>query len=164
MNYPLIEEFIKPAQFSLELAKKELSYLAYTHGTLFHQPIDEAWVESLSEHPELAEKIEAFVSRFSRLQDHLGEKLLPTFAKLYGERSNSLIDTLAFAERMEWVESSEDFIALRRLRNQLVHEYLYDASLFLESLLAADQGVKTLQDIVARISELAIELKVISNK
>ena len=47
----------------------------------------------------LAEKVEAFVSRFGRLQDHLGEKLIPRFAALVGESPKSMLDVLAYAEK-----------------------------------------------------------------
>jgi hypothetical protein len=149
----LVAEHKQTAQLILALVQREVAHLAYTHGTLFQQNIDQTWVVSLPEHPERSEKIEAFVSRFARLQDHIGEKLLPVFAKLYGERTKSMIDTLAFAERMGWVESSEQFIALRRLRNQLVHEYMFDASMFLDALLTARDGVKTLQAIVDAVAQ-----------
>jgi hypothetical protein len=144
----LVAEHRQTAQLTLELVQREAAHLAYTHGTLFEQHIDHSWVVSLPEHPERSEKIEAFVSRFARLQDHVGEKLLPVFAKLYGERTKSMIDTLVFAERMGWVVSSEEFIALRCLRIQLVHEYMFDAQLFLDALLTARDGVETLQTIV----------------
>jgi len=149
----LVAEHRQTAQLTLELVQREAAHLAYTHGTLFEQHIDHSWVVSLPEHPERSEKIEAFVSRFARLQDHIGEKLLPVFAKLYGERTKSMIDTLAFAERMGWVVSSEEFIALRRLRNQLVHEYMFDAQLFLDALLTARDGVETLQTIVDAVAQ-----------
>jgi hypothetical protein len=45
--------------------------------TLFALPIDLPWVQKLAQQPELAEKVEAFASRFARLQDHLGDTLLP---------------------------------------------------------------------------------------
>jgi uncharacterized protein YutE (UPF0331/DUF86 family) len=41
---------------------------------------------------------------------------------------------------MDWLTSADDFIAARRLRNVLVHEYMYDAQIFLESILAAQQA------------------------
>lgn len=56
---------------ALELARKEAAHLRYTHRTLFALPIDAAWVAQLSSRDDLAEKIDAFVSRFGRLQDHL---------------------------------------------------------------------------------------------
>lgn len=123
---------------SIELAHKEAQHLRYSQSTLFALAIDLRWVEDLGNQPELAEKVEAFVSRFGRLQDHLGEKLLPRYATLVGETVKTQIDTLAFAERAGVLASTDAFIAARRLRNALVHEYMQDAQLFLENLLAAN--------------------------
>ncbi len=72
------------ALLALELACKEASHLRYSHRTLFAQPVDVDWVHQLAENQEMAEKVEAFVSRFGRLQDHIGEKLIPRFAALFG--------------------------------------------------------------------------------
>ena len=63
----------KNALLALELARKEATYFEYTHRTLFAMPIDAVWVQQLAAQPELAEKVEAFVSRFGGLQDHLAE-------------------------------------------------------------------------------------------
>lgn len=147
----------------LDLAKKEADYLNYTHNTLFNQNIDITWIETLNQYPERAEKIDAFVSRFARLQDYIGNKLLPVFAQLYEEKTNSLLDTLLFAERMNWIESAEQFVILRRLCNQLVHEYMNSTDLFLTALLTAQQGTLLLCTIVQTIENTARELNLISN-
>jgi len=42
--------------------------------------------------PELAEQVEAFVSRFGRLQDNLGDKLLPELLTALGEKTSVVID------------------------------------------------------------------------
>ena len=123
-----------------EYARKEAGHLRYSESTLFNLTIDLEWVKSLNTKPELAEKVEAFVSRFGRLQDHLGEKLLPRFANLVGENTKTLLDTLDFAEKVGVLDSVDAFIVARKLRNTLVHEYMYDAQVFLESLLAAQQA------------------------
>ncbi len=81
-----------------------------------------AWVKALDENEERAEKVDAFVGRFGRLQDFIGEKLIPRFAALLGEKPKSLLDVLVFAEKMGWLTGAEDFIAARKLRNLLVHE------------------------------------------
>jgi hypothetical protein len=72
---------------SIELAHKEAQHLRYSQSTLFGLSIDLQWVENLGNQPVLAEKVEAFVSRFGRLQDHLGEKLLPRYATLVVKQS-----------------------------------------------------------------------------
>ena len=123
---------------SLDLAYKEAEHLRYSQSTLFALPIDLAWVKSLSSQPALAEKVEAFVSRFGRLQDHIGGKLLPRYAALVGEPAKTQLDTLAFAERVGLLNNADAFIAARGLRNALVHEYMHDAQVFLENLLAAN--------------------------
>ena len=99
---------------------KNLCILTYSHSTLFAQPIDIHWVEQLAKNQEVAEKVEAFVSRFGRLQDHIGEKLVPRFSALLGETPKSMIDTMAYAEKMQWIQSVEEFFSARKLRNLLV--------------------------------------------
>lgn len=123
---------------SLDLAHKEAEHLRYSQSTLFAQPIDLAWVQSLASQPVLAEKVEAFVSRFGRLQDHISGKLLPRYAALVGEPAKTQLDTLAFAERMGLLSNADAYIAARGLRNALVHEYMHDPQVFLENLLAAN--------------------------
>jgi hypothetical protein len=72
MSLTYLPEHVENALLSLELAKKEVAHLSYTHRTLFAQPIDMNWVHNLAQRDDLAEKIDAFVSRFGRLQDHIG--------------------------------------------------------------------------------------------
>lgn len=153
MTITYLPEHLQNAQFALDLAQREAAHLAYTSQTLFSQPIDIAWVEAIKNQPERAEKIDAFVSRFGRLQDHLGEKALPLFSKLLGGTPKSLLDTLAYAEKMQWLDNAETFIGSRKLRNQLIHEYLKDPELFLEALLAAQLATEMLQDTVRRLSQ-----------
>ena len=155
MSPRYLPEYAEPALLALALAEKEVSYLLYTQRTLFSLQIDIAWVQELKNRPDLAEKIDAFVSRFARLQDHIGEKLIPRFASLLGEAPKSFLDTLSYAERMEWVEAAEEFIGARKLRNLLVHEYRDNAQLFLDALLAADRATRQLVDIVARMRRQA---------
>lgn len=151
MTLRYLPEHARPALLALSLARKEVDHLRYSQTTLFALPIDLAWVERLGEHPALAEKVEAFVSRFGRLQDHLGEKLLPRMAALVGERSKTLLDTLATAEKMGLLASADAFIAARQLRNALVHEYMQDARTVLDSLMAAEQACRMFFDIVQNV-------------
>lgn len=127
MTVHYLPEHVAPVVQSLNLARKEAEHLRYSQTTLFALPMDLNWVRALAHEPALAEKVEAFVSRFGRLQDQLGEKLLPRYAALVGELPKTFIDTLAFAERAEVLSDADGFIAARKLRNALVHEYMHDA-------------------------------------
>ena len=155
MSARFLPEHAENALFALELARKEATHLKYTHRTLFAQSIDADWVRQLSTRDDLAEKIDAFVGRFGRLQDHIGEKLLPRFAALLGESPMSILDVLAYAEKMQWLESAEAFIGARKLRNLLVHEYMSDTQLFLQALLSAREAANLLFRTVAAIENEA---------
>jgi hypothetical protein len=155
VSLAFLPEHAENARLALELAVREATHLAYTHRTLYAHPIDLDWVAALNQRDELSEKIDAFVSRFGRLQDHIGEKLIPRFAALVGEPTRTMLDALSFAERMAWVDSAESFFGARRLRNLLIHEYLLDPALFLEALLAADQATLMLLATVDAISKYA---------
>jgi len=153
LNY--LPEHAENARLALELALKEMGHLAYTRRTLFSQNIDLQWVKSLEQREDLSEKIDAFVGRFSHLQDHIGEKLIPRFAALLAEQPKSLLDVLAYAEKIGWVANAEAFVGARKLRNLLVHEYMADAELFLEALKTADEATQMLMDVVGNIARYA---------
>lgn len=159
MSLAYLPEHAENALFALELAEREAAHLAYTHSTLFAQQIDLKWVKAIANNEDIAEKIDAFVGRFGRLQDHIGEKLIPRFARLVGEQPKSLLDVLAYAEKMQWLDSAEEFVGSRKLRNQLVHEYMASPELFLEALLAADEASRLLIEIVSRIRKQASDLE-----
>ena len=150
MSLQYLPEHAHAAWLALDLARKEAEHLRYSQSTLFALPIDLVWVQALGIRPDLAEKVEALVSRFGRLQDHLGDKLLPRFAALLGESTKTLLDTLAVAEKTDLLVSADAFIAARKLRNALVHEYMHDAQTFLESLFAAQQACQMFFAVIER--------------
>jgi hypothetical protein len=160
MSMHYLPEHAQVVVQSLALARKEAEHLRYSQTTLFALPIDLTWVQDLGRQPVLAEKVEAFVSRFGRLQDHLGEKLLPRYAALVGESPKTFIDTLAFAERAEVLSDADAFIAARKLRNALVHEYMHDAQFFLESLQKARQACElffgTIDSVAGELQRLGV--------
>ena len=63
---------------------------------------------------------------------------------MLGEAPQSVLDVLAYAEKVQWVESAESFIGARKLRNLLVHEYMSDTQLFLQALLSAREAAEML--------------------
>lgn len=77
----------------------------------------------------------------------------PAFARLLGGQAESLVDTLAYAERMEWVSSGEEFVGARKLRNLLVHEYMTEPDLFLDALLAAKPATQVLFQVIQSVKQ-----------
>ena len=57
----------------IQITSKEARYLLRTAARLDAQRIDISWVKSLDENDEDSEMLDAFVSRYSRLQDTLGD-------------------------------------------------------------------------------------------
>ena len=158
MTLKYLPEHAENALLALELARKEAAHLRYTHSTLFALNIDTVWVQQLAVQGDLAEKVEAFVSRFARLQDHIGERLIPRFAALMGESPKTMLDVLSFAERMQWIQSAEAFFGARKLRNLLVHEYMSDVQLFMQALLTARDAAETLFQVVQAIEAEAMAI------
>ena len=77
--------------------------------------------------PDLAEVLEAYVGRFCRLQDTVGDKLLVAWLKATQEKVGVAIDNLGKVENLGYLESSDIWLELRRIRNQMIHEYNEDA-------------------------------------
>lgn len=91
----------------VRITEKEARYLERTLQRLRNVNIDLAWVESLDDNDEHSEMLDAFVSRFGRLQDTLGNKLLPAMLRLNLEKTGSQLDNLLRAEKLGWIESTQ---------------------------------------------------------
>lgn len=130
--------------FLCRVVAKERAHLLATDARLFAQPFTPERAAVLADDQEQAERVEAFVGRFARLQDTLGDKLLPVLLQCLGERTGAAIDNLDRAERLGLIRSAEDWMTLRRLRNQMVHEYVEDAIVLAGALQAGHGGVPTL--------------------
>lgn len=140
---------------TLEIVQREGRHLAFSWGRLFGRPIDAAWVRALDDRPEEAERLEAFVSRFGRMQDTIGDKLLPRWLLALAESPGSQIETLNRAERLGVLGSAEAWLEARNLRNGLVHEYQENPGEFAEKLTLAKQYVGILFDTYNGVREFA---------
>lgn len=139
----------------LRVTAKEARYLERTAARLRAQDIDLCWVESLENSDEHSEMLDAFVSRYGRLQDTLGDKLLPAMLRAGLEKAGAQLDNLLRAEKLGWIESTQDWIELRELRNRLVHEYMESAEDLLDALQQALKGVHILTETQLRMAAYA---------
>ena len=128
----------------LRVTEKEARYLERTAARLRSQAPDLAWAKSLEDNDARSEMLDAFVSRYSRLQDSLGDKLLRAMLRASLEKTGSQLDNLLLAEKLGWIESTQNWIELRELRNRLVHEYMESADDLLDALHQALDGVQVL--------------------
>lgn len=74
---------------------------------------------------EVIKTIDSFIFRFIKIQDRMGEKLFPLVLQVFEEYKGNmpLIDILNKLERLEVIESVDQWIDFRKLRNTLTHDY-----------------------------------------
>ena len=140
---------LTPAQqerlaFLCRITQKEIAHLQDTDRRLFADLFTVEAAQRIETDPILAERLDAFVSRFGRLQDNLGDKFLPQLLSAMAEKPGAAIDNLDRAERLGWIESAEAWLEIRKLRNQMVHEYIEDLTLLTSALQTGHNHVSTL--------------------
>lgn len=150
---------------TLATVAKEAKHLQWSRARLFEQDIDADWVDALADRPELAERLEAFVSRYGRLQDTISDKLLPRWLLALAERPGSQIEVLNRAERLGVVEDVATWLEARQLRNRLVHEYMTDCASFAEDLNLAQAYSSVLVETYQRLRMDAVaRLKIAADR
>jgi len=71
---------------------------------------------------------------------------------LSGENIGPAMDNLDKAERFGWIESADDWQTYRKLRNQMVHEYIEDPRVLADALEAGRSIVEPL----SRMAEILV--------
>ncbi len=123
--------------FLVETVELEARHLLETNRRLFAQPFSADRVTALRNNIDESERTDAFVARFGRLQDTVTDKLLPEYLRRLAEPVGPTIDNLDRAEKLGLLKSADDWLASRKLRNRMVHEYVRDAA---ELAAALNQG------------------------
>ena len=79
--------------------------------------------------------IDQMIYRFSKLQDTMGDKLFPGLLKILGENVKpiSFIDRLNRLEELGLLQA-EEWMQLRRSRNEIAHEYSFNHEDVVESI------------------------------
>lgn len=142
--------------FLFRVLAREAAHLRITDGRVFARPFDAVRATALAHDVEDAERVEAFVARFARLQDTLGDKVLPLVLAALGEPVGAVIDNLDRAERLGLLTSADEWLATRRLRNRMVHEYVEDPAVLAESLQQGHSLVPMLLDAEQRFRNEAL--------
>lgn len=138
-------------KFLTRVVRKECRHLAATDQRLFGNGFNLVHINQLETDPDLAERVEAFVGRFGRLQDTVGDKLLPLVLLVLGEKASAAIDNLDRAERLGLIGSADEWMAMRNLRNQMVHEYVEDPAVLASALQSGHAFVSVLVAAADRI-------------
>jgi hypothetical protein len=137
----------------IEVARREARQLRRTDSRLFARPITPAIIAGLEQDEDLAERIDAFVARFGRLQDTLANKVLPLTLAVLAEPAAPMIDVLNRAERLGLIASAANWLAARELRNRVIHEYVRDSRELVDALAAAHASVPLLAEVSGAVSD-----------
>ena len=148
---PLSESLTARLQFLARVIDKEAAHLSWTDAALFGAGnLTLATIAALGADEVLAERVDAFVARFGRLQDTLGDKLLPALLTALDGHSGPLIDNLHRVARLGLLEDETAWLRWRRLRNQMVPDYVEDPAVLADALNAAHAAVPALVDVARR--------------
>ena len=100
-----------------------------------------------------------FIVRFSKLQDAMGAKLLPAVIELTHEEGElaTFIDKLNRLEKIGALNSVEQWLKLREMRNQFAHDYPNDPEIQASLLNKAF-------DMAAQLLTILDQIIVFSNK
>ncbi len=108
-------------------------------------------------YPEKVETIDAFLFRFSKMQDTMREKLFPLILEILGEetRNKPFIDILNRLEQLEILPSADKWKELRKIRNLLMHTYPWEQETLIkelkEAIRASEELIKIYESIKDKI-------------
>lgn len=157
MNLPFAT--LQRLEFLARVAEKECAHLLHTDAVLFRMPLSASVVSQMAADPDQAERLDAFVARFGRLQDSVGDKFLPALLAALAEPVGPAIENLDKAERLGLIDSTESWLSMRKLRNQMVHEYIEDVEILSGALRAGHDFVPTLVVTAGRCIDRVNRLK-----
>jgi uncharacterized protein with HEPN domain len=100
---------------------------------------------------EQQESFEALTARFARTSDILTQKVFKTLFILLQENIKTIIDAANLLEKLAVLESADDLLNVRELRNQIAHEYVESdvKALFFDVLRYVPEIKKIINNVTA---------------
>lgn len=98
--------------------------------------------------------LDQFAYRYTRLQDDMGARLMPSILKALGEdvAAMPVLDRLARLEQLGWLHSADQWASLRHIRNEFTHDYPDTAHQRFERLQAAVDAARQILRILLHIT------------
>lgn len=152
---------MKPMESLLNIANLHADRLNYAIQHIKPKiPVSAQMITNLSKDDLLF--FELFSSRFSKLQDFLGTQLFPAVLKMTGEQIEEMtfIDKLNKLEKLKLIPSTEEWLSLRQVRNNLAHEYPEHPELTAEFFNEAFLLGPLLLDCLERLKKRVLSLDV----
>ena len=117
---------------------------------IHRMPLDEHTFEDF----EAVKTIDSFIYRFSKIQDYMGEKTFRIILDILGEYKTSLsfLDILNKLEQLEIIQSRQQWMKFREIRNTLTHEYPENEKEIIEGIQLALSAYKEMKEIYSGIT------------
>lgn len=100
---------------------------------------------------------EAYLKRFSSLQDYMGAKVFPLIMEMAGIATGKMSEILVAVEREEIIDSLQEWIELREIRNALEHDYPEALEQALQELQQCVAGYEKLTRYVSNVIQFSRE-------
>lgn len=124
------------------------------YALLKYQPLSAAWLGDYSNQ----RVVNSFLFNYIKIQDKLGASLFRKLLFSLREIDNEnlpMIDILNLLEKLEIIESVQQWDQLREIRNVIAHEYPSDIEERLENIALALRGYEQLKSLFANIKQYA---------
>jgi len=133
----------------LQLLKDAKEVLLYSYNKCNAIGIKESY------EPEELESFESFTGRFARLSDILIQKMLRLVDELDLDTQGTVRDRINRAEKKGLIASSDVFVEIRIIRNEIAHEYLPEAihDIFEKVLLLTPHLLEGVEQTIAYCSK-----------
>lgn len=157
MTQPDYQEGYKASyQGSLAICNRHAARLLWAMETMSDKlPLTAAKLNGLSS-MDIA-VLDQFGTRFAKLQDMMGAKLFPSILELTKEQGELLtfVDKLNRLEKIGAIESSDQWLLLREVRNQFSHDYPDDSEIQAAILNKAFELAKNLLQVLDKVKSFA---------
>ena len=130
----------------------EAALLRITDSSVFTVSMDFERAGTLRHDIDLTQRVDAFAARFGRLQDAVGDTLLPLMLAWLSEPVGPAINNLARAERLGWIHSAADWIECRQLRILMIHDYVRDMAVLAATLTRGHLAVPLFETSAQRLA------------
>ncbi len=103
--------------------------------------------------------LDAFIFRFSKLQDFLSDKLFREILKALGEYNSPspFIDILDKLEKLGMIKSSDRWVKYRSIRNKITHEYPDEHEELIASIKTAIKYFKEIKEDMDNIENYLLK-------
>lgn len=103
--------------------------------------------------------LDQYIFRFSKTQDLIGSRIFPLTLQALAEpvEDKAFIDILNRLEKLNIIDSAQNWIELRKIRNDIAHEYPSNLNERIEGINILFENLPTFRQILDRCSQVLEE-------